>query len=110
MSPYLTRLSTPSLDPVALIRALGLEGEAPVVLLDSAGGSPRLARRHYLAWDPVFRLRARRGVVSVTAGAGTRSGGSPAATELAGKAAALAALPPFEALRSATRLLSLIHI
>ena len=67
-SPIVTRFQTPALDPVALIRALGLEGEAPVTLLDSAGGSPRLARRHYLAWEPVFRLRARRGVVSVTAG------------------------------------------
>ena len=59
MTPSVTRLRSPSLDPVALLRALGLEGEAPVVLLDSAGGSARLARRHYLAWDPVLRLRAR---------------------------------------------------
>ena len=60
--------TTPTLDPVALLRALGLEGRAPVVLLDSAGGSAQLARRHYLAWDPVFRLRARNGVVTVDAG------------------------------------------
>ncbi len=70
MPPILTRLSTPSLDPVSLLRALGLEGRAPVVLLDSAGGSAALARRHYLAWDPVVRLRARAGVVTVRGRAG----------------------------------------
>ena len=61
-SPSITTFAAPALDPVALLRALGLEGRSPVVLLDSAGGSPHLARRHYLAWDPVFRLRARGGV------------------------------------------------
>ena len=60
MSPHLSAFTAPSLDPVALLRGLGLEGRAPVVLLDSAGGSAQLARRHYLAWDPVFRLRVRR--------------------------------------------------
>jgi FAD/FMN-containing dehydrogenase len=65
----LSRFTAALVDPVALVRALGLEEAAPVVLLDSAGGSPGLARRHYLAWDPVFRLRARAGVVEVTAGA-----------------------------------------
>ncbi len=104
MTPAVTRFQVPALDPVALIRALGLEGEAPVVLLDSAGGSPRLARRHYLAWDPVFRLRARRGIVSVTAGAGVRREGVPRARALADQAGALTALAPFEALRQATRL------
>jgi anthranilate/para-aminobenzoate synthase component I len=104
MTPAVTRFQVPELDPVALIRALGLEGEAPVVLLDSAGGSPRLARRHYLAWDPVFRLRARRGIVSVTAGAGVRREGGPSARALAERAGALAALAPFEALRQAARL------
>ena len=73
MPPFLSLLSTPSPDPVSLLRALGLEGKAPVVLLDSAGGSPALARRHYLAWDPVVRLRARAGVVTVQA-ARCRSG------------------------------------
>ena len=103
MTPVVTRFQTPALDPVALIRALGLEGAAPVVLLDSAGGSPQLARRHYLAWDPVFRLRARRGVVSVSAGGGARREGGPQARALADQAAALTALAPFEALRQATR-------
>ena len=105
--PIVTRFQTPALDPVALVRALGLEGEAPVALLDSAGGSAQLARRHYLAWDPVFRLRARRGVVSVTAGAGGRREGGPQARALADRAGALTALEPFEALRRATRLAAL---
>ena len=105
--PIVTRFHTPALDPVALIRALGLEGEAPITLLDSAGGSPRLARRHYLAWDPVFRLRARHGVVSVTAGAGVRREGGPRSRALADRAGALTALAPFEALRQATRLAAL---
>ena len=107
MTPLLTRFQTPALDPVALIRALGLEGEAPVVLLDSAGGSAKLARRHYLAWDPVFRLRARNGVVNVTEGAGVRREGRPEACALAGRAGALSSLAPFEALRGATRLAAL---
>ena len=104
---YVTRSHTPALDPVALVRALGLEGAAPVALLDSAGGSPQLARRHYLAWDPVFRLRARAGVVEVTVGGGVLREGGPQARALAGRAAALTALEPFEALRQATRLAAL---
>jgi len=105
--PAVTRYQTPALDPVALVRALGLEGAAPVVLLDSAGGSPALARRHYLAWDPVFRLRARAGVVEVVAGAGVPREGGPQARALAARAGALKALAPFEALRQATRLAAL---
>ncbi|HEX5642286.1 MAG TPA: anthranilate synthase component I family protein [Thermoleophilia bacterium] len=107
MAPVVTRFQTPALDPVALIRALGLEGQAPVVLLDSAGGSPQLARRHYLAWDPVFRLRARRGAVSVAAGGGVRREDRPWTRGLADQAAALTALAPFEALRQATRIAAL---
>ncbi len=76
-----------------------------MVLLDSAGGSAQLARRHYLAWDPVFRLRVRRGVVTVTPGAGTEA--SAPARELAQRASALAELPPFTALRAAARLAAL---
>src|SRR5690606_6467234 len=85
----------------------GLEDSAPVVLLDSAGGSAQLARRHYLAWDPVFRLRARGGVVHVLAGAGALREGGPQARDLAEQAGALTALTPFEALRQATRLAAL---
>jgi anthranilate synthase component 1/para-aminobenzoate synthetase component 1 len=106
-APAVTRFQTPALDPVALVRALGLEGVAPVVLLDSAGGSATLARRHYLAWDPVFRLRARAGIVEITAGAGVLREGGPQARTLAGRAGALTTLAPFEALREATRLAAL---
>ncbi len=107
MTPVVTRFQTPALDPVALIRALGLEGRAPVVLLDSAGGSSQLARRHYLAWDPIFRLRARRGVVSIAGDGGARRADGPQARALADQAAALTTLAPFEALRQATRISAL---
>jgi anthranilate/para-aminobenzoate synthase component I len=105
MSPHLSAFTAPSLDPVALLRGLGLEGLSPVVLLDSAGGSAQLARRHYLAWDPVFRLRVRGGTVSVTAEPG--AGWDGATRELAQQARALESLGPFEALRAATRLAAL---
>ncbi|MCX6362836.1 MAG: anthranilate synthase component I family protein [Actinobacteria bacterium] len=105
MSPHLTAFKAPSLDPVALLRGLGLEGLAPVVLLDSAGGSAQLARRHYLAWEPVFRLRVRGGVVRVTAEPG--ADWDEAARALARRARALESLEPFEALRAATRLAAL---
>lgn len=95
-------LASPTPDPVALLRALGLEGQSPVILLDSAGGAAELARRHYLAWDPVFRLRARGGIVTVTPGTGARQ--DSAARGLARQAGALATLAPFAALREATRL------
>lgn len=64
--------------PVELLEVLGLvpeggglagAGEPPadpsrlVVLLDSAGGSPRLARRSLVAWDPVAHLWAKDGRV-----------------------------------------------
>ena len=112
MTPYLHRSESPVLDPVALLRELGLEGRAPVVLLDSAGGSEQLARRHYLAWDPVFRLRARSGVVTVHVGAEDGDGpglpgGGQEAHEIAKRARALSALSPFEGLRGATRLAAL---
>ena len=105
MSPHLSAYTAPSLDPVALLRGLGLEGRSPVVLLDSAGGSAQLARRHYLAWDPVFRLRVRGGTVSVTTQPGAAWDG--AARDLAQQARALESLEPFEALRAATRLAAL---
>ncbi len=99
----LSRHAAPGLDPVALVRALGLERCSPVVLLDSAGGSRQLAGRHYLAWDPVFRLRARRGVTTVMPGDRATSG-SAAVRALALRAAELRSLPPFEAVRGAARL------
>jgi anthranilate synthase component 1/para-aminobenzoate synthetase component 1 len=88
-----------------LLRGLGLEGRSPVVLLDSAGGSAQLARRHYLAWDPVFRLRVRGGAVQVTAEPG--ADWDEAARDLAQSARALEKLEPFEAVRAATRLAAL---
>ena len=106
MTPRLHSFISPTLDPVALLSELGLEGRAPVVLLDSAGGSEQLARRHYLAWDPVFRLRARNGIVTVEDGPGL-AGGAGEARELATRAGALTALAPFDALRGATRLAAL---
>jgi anthranilate synthase component 1/para-aminobenzoate synthetase component 1 len=105
MSPHVTAFTAPSLDPVALLRGLGLEGLSPVVLLDSAGGSAQLARRHYLAWDPVFRLRVRGGAVRVTTA--PRADWDAAARDLAQQARALAQLEPFEALRAASRLATL---
>ena len=105
--PVVTRLNADDLDPVALVRALGLEGVSPVVLLDSAGGSAQLARRHYLAWDPVFRLRARGGRVDVSGGARVPREGGPQPRALAEQAGALTALDPFAALRQATRLAAL---
>jgi anthranilate/para-aminobenzoate synthase component I len=105
--PVVTRLGADHLDPVALVRALGLEGESPVVLLDSAGGSAQLARRHYLAWDPVFRLRARGGRVDVSTGVGVAREGGPQPLALAEQADALTTLDPFEALRQAARLAAL---
>src|SRR5665811_1749143 len=92
MTAHLTTFSTPRLDPVALLHALGLEGRSPVLLLDSAGGSAQLARRHYLAWDPVFCLRVRGGAVGVTAEPG--ADWDEAARELARRARALADLEP----------------
>jgi anthranilate/para-aminobenzoate synthase component I len=61
-----TKVRLNSFDPVAIIRELGLEGSAPVVLLDSAGGSPALARRHYLVWRPALWVRAKDGQVRRT--------------------------------------------
>ena len=82
------------------------------MLLDSAGGSEQLARRHYLAWDPVFRLRARNGVVTVHVGAEDGDGpglpgGGREAHEIATRARALNDLSPFEGLRAATCLAAL---
>ena len=105
MLPVLTRLRAPTLDPVTLLRALALHDRPPVVLLDSAGGSAQLARRHYLAWDPVVRLRARAGTVTVQTG--PEATWSAPARELADRAGELAALPPVEALRALTRLAAL---
>jgi anthranilate/para-aminobenzoate synthase component I len=105
MPPIVSHLSSATLDPVSLLRALGLEERAPVVLLDSAGGSPALARRHYLAWDPVARLRARAGVVTLQVAPQPRW--SAEARRLAEQAQEITMLAPFEALRRLTQLAAL---
>jgi len=87
MDARAAELELEGFDPVAVMRALGLEGTAPVVLLDSAGGSPSLARRHYLVWRPALWVRAKDASVRVT------SGSADLATEAAG---------PFDAVRAAS--------
>ncbi len=96
------RASAP--DPVALIRTLGLEGAAPVVLLDSAGGAASLARRHYLAWDPVFRLTVKDGRVAFAPGPAAVRAGDDVARRLAAAGPAVEQLEPFAAVRAAARL------
>jgi len=63
LQPTIREFRSDGFDPVAALRALGLEGRAPVVLLDSAGGSPELTRHHYLAWQPPLRLTVKDGEV-----------------------------------------------
>ncbi len=77
--------------PVALLQALGVfppagglpgAGAVPedpggqVVLLDSAGGSPRLARRSLLAWRPEAHLWAKDSRIVVSASEPAPAGGS----------------------------------
>ncbi len=50
------QVKAPFDSPVALMREMGLAGKTPLVLLDSAGGSPALCRFSFLAWDPAFVL------------------------------------------------------
>lgn len=97
-------LSAPAPDPVALIRALGLEGAAPLVLLDSAGGAASLARRHYLAWDPVFRLTVKDGRVAFAPGPAAARAGDDVARRLAAAGPQIERLEPFAAVRAAARL------
>jgi len=94
----------PAPDPVALIRALGLEGAAPLVLLDSAGGAEALARRHYLAWDPVYRLTVKDGRVSFAPGPAAARAGDDVARRLAAAGPEIEGLEPFAAVRAAARL------
>jgi len=110
MKPLTTTLQLDRFDPVAIMRALGLEGEAPVVLLDSAGGSAALARRHYLVWRPALRIRAKDGRVrqsgalpgSHDASAAGRDAATDGRTETAVGAAPKAdRRDPFDAVRTA---------
>ncbi len=97
-------VSAPAPDPVALIRTLGLEGAAPLVLLDSAGGATALARRHYLAWDPVYRLTVKDGRVAFAPGPAAARAGDDVARRLAAAGAEIERLEPFAAVRAAARL------
>ncbi len=94
----------PAPDPVALIRELGLEGATPLVLLDSAGGAASLARRHYLAWDPVFRLTVKDGRVVFDVGPSAARAGDDVARRVAAAGPEIERLEPFTALRAAARL------
>jgi anthranilate/para-aminobenzoate synthase component I len=97
-------VTAPAPDPVALIRRLGLEGGAPLVLLDSAGGAASLARRHYLAWDPVYRLTVKDGRVAFTPGPAAARAGDHVARRLAAAGPEIESLEPFAAVRAAARL------
>lgn len=63
LQPTVLEFRSNGFDPVAGLRALGFEGRAPVVLLDSAGGSPELACHHYFAWQPPLRITVKDGEV-----------------------------------------------
>jgi len=110
MEPLTTTLQLDRFDPVAIMSALGLQGEAPVVLLDSAGGSAALARRHYLVWRPALRIRAKDGRVrqsgalpgsddAPTAGRDAATGEQSGGTAKPGPAGGR--VDPFDAVRAA---------
>jgi len=52
-------------NPVGLIRRLGLPGSGPFVLLDSAGGNPDLCRYSFLAWSPRLSVTIRQGIATL---------------------------------------------
>ncbi len=52
-------------NPVGLIRRLGLPGSGPYVLLDSAGGNPDLCRFSFLAWSPRLTVTIRGGFAAI---------------------------------------------
>ena len=76
--------------PARLIRDLGLGQDGPLVLLDSAGGSPDLCSYSFLAWDPRLTL-------SVRAGAARLSGDAIAAAD--GASLETPAADPFQLVR-----------
>jgi anthranilate synthase component 1/para-aminobenzoate synthetase component 1 len=55
-------VKTDLVNPVGLIRRLGLPGSGPYVFLDSAGGNPDLCRYSFLAWSPRLAVTVRRGL------------------------------------------------
>jgi anthranilate/para-aminobenzoate synthase component I len=114
--PVVLEFRSDAFDPVTTLQALGLEGRAPVVLLDSAGGSADLARHHYIAWQPLLRLTVKDGAaraeydaalgVAAKDGAADENGEASAGEPFAGVRAALAhagvalAAAPFAEARS----------
>ncbi len=65
-------------NPVGLIRRLGLPGSGPFVLLDSAGGNPDLCRFSFLAWNPRLAVTVRNGM-AVLRGSDSVADGLPTA-------------------------------
>jgi aminodeoxychorismate synthase component I len=58
-------VSVELVNPVGLIRRLGLPGSGPFVLLDSAGGNPDLCRYSFLAWSPRLSVTIRQGIATL---------------------------------------------
>jgi anthranilate/para-aminobenzoate synthase component I len=104
LQPTIVEFRSDGFDPVAALRALGLEGRAPVILLDSAGGSADLARYHYLAWQPLLRLTAKDGAVYAAYDASLAAPAEAGAADAAGGArepGGVAVGEPFAAVRAA---------
>ncbi|MDO8735539.1 MAG: anthranilate synthase component I family protein [Thermoleophilia bacterium] len=59
------QVSVELVNPVGLIRRLGLPGSGPFVLLDSAGGNPDLCRYSFLAWSPRLSVTIRHGAATL---------------------------------------------
>lgn len=59
------QVSVELVNPVGLIRRLGLPGSGPFVLLDSAGGNPELCGYSFLAWSPRLTVTIRQGVATL---------------------------------------------
>ncbi|MHB8160767.1 MAG: anthranilate synthase component I family protein [Thermoleophilia bacterium] len=88
------QVSARLVNPVGLMRRLGLPGSGPFVLLDSAGGNPDLCRYSFLAWNPRLAVTVRRGIARITG-----PGAAGADGFLAGEAFEVEADDPFELIR-----------
>ncbi|MEK6537218.1 MAG: hypothetical protein AABZ63_07015, partial [Actinomycetota bacterium] len=88
------QVSTRLVNPVGLMRRLGLPGSGPFVLLDSAGGNPDLCRYSFLAWNPRLAVTVRRGITRITG-----PGAAGADGFLGGGAFEVEAEDPFELIR-----------
>ncbi|MBI5869808.1 MAG: anthranilate synthase component I family protein [Actinobacteria bacterium] len=60
------QLAVELVNPVGLIRRLGLPGSGPYVFLDSAGGNPELCRYSILAWSPRLSVTIRQGIATLS--------------------------------------------